>query len=357
MKKLEFYLKNLLLKLLLFFNPIEKNSQTPVFNSKSKLLFIRLNRIGDALVITPLLHEIKKAIGCNIYVLADQKNYFVFNNNPSIDEVLIFKKGFKGFISINRIIKEKGIDTVIDLHDDVSTTVSFLIAIAKTKFKFGLKKSNHVIFTNVIERLNPQSNHVIDRILKLSDLFNVQIDHQDVSVRFYPSDRDAKIASDRIKEMNPKNKFLIGINISAGSEARFWGVENYKKLFDAILKFDVRILFFCSPKDLHYALKITAQNNIYPVTDSFGIFSAGILNLNFLITPDTSIVHIASIKKIPVFGLYVKYNTSDMIWSPYRTAFEYIETTEPNLKNISFDQVIKKLEPFLENYINVKRNP
>ncbi len=74
------------------------------------------------------------------------------------------------------------------MHDDVSTTVSILLPWQKQNIKLGLKKSNYTIYTNVTERLDSKSNHVIDRILKLSELFNLKIDYNSVSVRFYPTD-------------------------------------------------------------------------------------------------------------------------------------------------------------------------
>lgn len=356
MKKIEIFLKNIFLKLLVLFNPVKKQPELPVFNSNSNLLFIRLNRIGDALITTPLIHEIKKNLGCKIYVLADKKNHFIFRNNPDVEEVIIYQKGLTGFLSINEIIKDKSIDAVIDLHDDVSTTVSFLIAIARIKYKFGLRKSNSVLYTNVVDKIDTSTNHVVDRILKLSELFKINLNNKEVSIQYYPTDVEKKIAKDQIIKMNPDNKFLIGINISAGSEARFWGIQNFQKLISKISKYDARVIILSSEKDIQYAAAITNEENIYPVTNSFGIFAAAILNLDFLITPDTSIVHIASIKKIPVFGLYVRYNTTDMVWSPYNTDFEYIETKEPTLKNITLEQVLEKLEPFLERYINVKKH-
>jgi ADP-heptose:LPS heptosyltransferase len=354
MKKIEFYFKNIIIKLLIYFNPVVKQSPLPTFNSKSNLLFVRLNRIGDALVTTPLLFEIKQNLGCKVYVLADKKNHFVFRNNPSINEVFIFNKRIKDFFQINQIIKEKSIDAIIDLHDDVSTTVSFLISLAQIKYKFGLKKSNYSIYSHVVEKADPRSHHIIERILNLSMLFNSKIDRTSASVKYFPNETETKIAFDQIKLMNPNNNFLVGINISAGSEARFWGIENYKNLVLSVLKFSVRTIVLCSEKDLQLAKGIVDEIDIYPVTNSFGIFAAAILNLDLLITPDTSIVHIASIKKIPVFGLYVRYKTSDMIWSPYNTDFEYVETEEPTLKNIPFNEVRNKLIPFLENHINAK---
>jgi ADP-heptose:LPS heptosyltransferase len=356
MKKIEIFFKNIFLKLLVLFNPVKKQTELTVFNSKSNLLFIRLNRIGDALVTTPLLWEIKQQLGCQIIVLADKKNHFVFKNNPSIDKVIVFNKKLSDFFNFNKLLKDESIEAIVDLHDDVSTTVSFLVAIAKIRLKFGLKKSNYSVYSHTVEKLNPRSNHVIERILNLSSIFNLKIDKRNVSVKYFPTDPEKQIASNQLEQMNPGSKFLIGINISAGSDARFWGVENYKKLLTTLSKYQSRIIIFCSEKDLHFAKQIIDVNSIYPTTDSFGIFASAILNLNFLITPDTSIVHIASIKRIPIFGLYVKYKTDDMIWSPYNTDFEYVETEEPTLSNVSFDEVKNKLIPFLEKHLNVKRD-
>ncbi len=356
MKNIEYFFKNILLKLLLFFNPVKKYSLLPSFNSNSVILFIRLNRIGDAIVTTPLLHEIKKQIGCKVIVLADSRNHFVFENNPSVDEIIIYKKGFNGITGINKIIREKNIDAVVDLHDDVSTTVSFLVALSKVKYKFGIFRSNNSIFTHTVEKLNPSDFHVIERNLELGKLFNLKINKSDASVSYYPSEEALQNAKSELKGLNPQNQFLVGINISAGSEARFWGVNNYKKLIEALSGYEIRVVLFCSESDYPLAQKIIEKDSIYPPTKDFGNFAAAIMNLDFLITPDTSVVHIASEKKIPLFGIYVKYNTDDMIWSPYNTAFECIITEEPTLKNISFESVIIKLIPFLEKHLNAKTN-
>ncbi|MDH7605205.1 MAG: glycosyltransferase family 9 protein, partial [Melioribacter sp.] len=142
------------------------------------------------------------------------------------------------------------------------------------------------------------------------------------------------------------------INISAGSEARFWGIENYKGLIKEIKRYpNTKIIILCSPQDIHKAEEIS--ENLIPVfyDKSFEKFSAMISKLNLLITPDTSIVHIASAFNVPVFGLYVKYNTNDMIWNPYNTEFECIITEQPTLKNVKLEDTINKLKPFLEKLL------
>ncbi|MCH7724093.1 MAG: glycosyltransferase family 9 protein [Bacteroidetes bacterium] len=353
MKKLEQFLKRTLLNLLLFINPKIKSIGNESFSSESKILFIRLNRIGDALVTTPLLDTVKKELNCSIYVLADRKNYFIFENNPSIDEVIIFDKSVNNMFGINKIIKARKIDTVVDLHDDVSTTVSFMIAIAKVRNKFGLKKSNSKIFTKTVERIDSSKHHIIERTLQLGSLFNLPVDKNYVSIHYYPKMESIKFADSEIEKRIPKNKFLIGINLFAGSEARFWGVDNFKKLIVQVEKYEISYILFSTQDKLDIAKNIAEEKFIYPPSKEFDTFAAGISKLNFLFTPDTSVVHIASIYKIPVFGLYVKYNTQDMIWSPYNTEFDCIVTEEPTLKNVSFEEVINKFIPFLERNINV----
>ena len=80
MKIVENFFKNLLLQLLLIFNSKNVMSNGDANHIGSKILFIRLNRIGDALITTPLLHVIKKNLNAKIYVLADKKNYVAFNH-------------------------------------------------------------------------------------------------------------------------------------------------------------------------------------------------------------------------------------------------------------------------------------
>ena len=162
MKKIEIFLKNILLRILLVFSGRKNEKNQENQNKFKSTLFIRLNRIGDALVSTPLLHEIKKNVGCRVYLL------------PDIDELIVFNKGIKGISEVLKFIKEHNIDTVVDLHDDVSTTVSFIVALSKAKNKFGLKKDNEIIYTKTVEKPDHTKIHVVDRQknpLKLQKIF------------------------------------------------------------------------------------------------------------------------------------------------------------------------------------------
>lgn len=350
MKELEIYIRRILLFIFLLFRKRSEKTSSPKFTRDFKILFIRLNRIGDALVTTPLLKEIKEQIGCKVYLLASSNNYFVFENSKLVDKIIIYRKNFKGVFSLIKMINSIGFDVIVDLHDDVSSTVSYLMAFTKSNYKFGLKKSNDKLFTHTVDKLDPLKYHVIDRVLKFGKLFDIKIDYSKVNIVFTPSAGALSKSEMFLRKHFTEKKFLLGINISAGSDARFWGVHNFKQLISELSGYDLNLLLLCAEKDLKNAVDIS--DNKIPIfcRPIFDEFSAMIQKLDMLFTPDTSIVHIASAFEKPVFGLYVKYQTKDKIWSPYKSPFDCLITEEPTLHNISFKSVKEKFIPFLEKF-------
>jgi ADP-heptose:LPS heptosyltransferase len=316
----------------------------------NKILFIRLNRIGDALITTPLLFELKRKLNCNITVLASSQNYFIFNNHLLTDEIIVFNKKSKSIFSLIKLLNKKKYDVIVDLHDDVSTTVSYIIAFSNCKYKIGLDKENNKLYTNVISKLDASSHHVIERIIELAKIFNVNPDSDKINIIYTPQNDSMKIAESFIKKHYKEKNLLIGINISAGSDARFWGVNNFKELISLLRGYGVNILLLCLERDLKNAWEIAGRDIQIFYRPLFDEFAAMVKHMDFLFTPDTSIVHIASAFKIPVFGIYVKYNTPDIIWYPYKSPFEALITTEPTLENVSFDLVKHKFVPFFEKH-------
>jgi ADP-heptose:LPS heptosyltransferase len=349
LKELEIFFRKMLLRIFLLLHRRTKQLPLPRFTRESKILFIRLNRIGDALVSTPLLKEIKDKIGCRIYILASRSNYFVFKNKKIADEIIIYKKDLKGISELLKVLNGIGFDGVVDLHDDVSSTVSYLIAFIKSPHKMGFVKENSGLFTNSIPKPDAETHHIVDRLLEFAGFFNIYIDRSKANIVFEPSAGSLEKAKTFFDKYFPKRKFTIGINISSGSSARFWGTLNFKRIIDELENYDVNLLLLCAEKDVPKALEISERKIPIFYRPEFDEFCAMIPNIDFLITPDTSIVHVASAFKKPVFGLYVNYNTSEQIWSPYKSPFECVITKEATLQNVPFESVKTKLIPFLEN--------
>ena len=357
MKKIEIILRKLILQIMLLLQKSRIKKQ-PVLSKSPKILVIRLNRIGDALVTTPLLKIIKASLSAHITVLADRKNYFVFERCSGVDEIVILKKGTKEIKKLVSKLNKYEYDLVIDLHDDISTTVSYILSRLNSPNIIGLDKGKNIskLYTATAAKPDSTKFHVIDRNLKILELLNISYNPDDVNVDYIVTPDNLEHSSNFLENHFAENKCLLGVNISAGNEARFWGIDNFRNLISQIENDKYNIILLCSPGDEVTARKISDEGIPIYFTPKFEEFAGMISQLDILFTPDTSVVHLASSYKIPVFGIYVKFNTKDIIWYPYKSEYETIITEEETLKNVKFDDVINKFIPFLERVYNAKRN-
>jgi len=353
LKEIEILFRKMIFHLLIAVSKRKRNANVPDFSKIKNVAFIRLNRIGDALVTTPIFSVLKKKYNFSITVVADKKNAFVFRNNPHIDNIIVFKKGFAG---LKDVLKELNkMDIVVDLHDDVSTTVSYLVAFCKVPYKFALEKENYKLFSSTITKKDASVSHVIDRVSSILQLFSIT-EFQKLNVEFYPSDAAKENINNLVKKLNPDKRFFIGFNISAGSDARFWGVDRFRKLISLVKEKypDIYTLVLSAPGDIDKAKDISTGLAEHYCSQSFEEFAVIISHLDLLFTPDTSTVHLASSAKIPMFGLYVKFNTTNQIWYPYCSEYEAIITEEPNFEKLDVEQVAPKFLKFLEKIYNGK---
>jgi len=351
-KKIELFFKSLFLKILIGSAQKKTENKLPVITPQTKVLFIRLNRIGDALVTTPLIAQVKEKTGCMVDILADQKNYFVFQNLPVKQNVFVYRKGLKALRELIVDLNGRKYDIVVDTHDDVSFTVGLIVRLVRAPYKFALHKMNAALFTHTVPKPDPEKVHVVERIMQLTSLFGFPPDLQSARVVYEPLAASKQKAADFIAKRFPGENFIVGINISAGSEARFWGRERYQKLVKALHEKGIAIVLLSTTRDLKHAFMIYEEREKIFYTPKFDEFAAIMAHLNLLFSPDTSTVHLASIYGVPVFGLYVKYQTKDMIWSPFGSNFDCVVTEEPTLVNMSFDKVFPRFMDFLEKQRN-----
>ncbi len=348
LKKLEIAIRKLILKLLLRSNKVERSNETIELNRDSKILIIRLNRIGDALVTTPLLRLIKENSDCKIHLLADKKNHFVFINNKFVDKIIVWEKGITSYKNLVKKLNQENYDAVIDTHDDISTTVTLLLTKLKSTNKIGFDKGSETIYSHVVPKPDSTKTHIIERVIKLVEPFAINPVFKNVNIVYEPMRSSIDFLDDYLKKENLDGKYLFGLNISAGSDSRFWGVERYKILINELKKMGVSPLLISAAKDLDKAKEISNGEIKIFQNESFDIFAALISKLNFLFTPDTSVVHLASAYNIPMFGIYVKFNTNDMVWYPYQSKYELVITEEENFKNLETSEVIPKFIEFFK---------
>lgn len=205
-------------------------------------------------------------------------------------------------------------------------------------YKLGFEKENKNIYTHTVPLLNKTKNHIIRRVNQLAS--PIGIDPNNIDFPFIES------YSLRIKNQ-------IGINLFGSSESKFIGEKNAIKLLsELVIKYPQLKFIIFYPKDRKQQAEFIAQKSnttLSKETKSFNDYANQISKCQYLITADTSAVHLASYFKIPCLVFYQKVNYSKfgMPWYPYNINYYSIEAQ--SLKNIDLQPTIGKFDKLIND--------
>lgn len=314
-----------------------------IFNNINKVLLLRQDRIGDVLVSIPFLKKIKElAPNTEIHILLGKKNIstdiFI---KKYCDKIWLYDKNMRNSIKlINSLNKEK-YDLIIDLFDNASKTSSLFLRFLKSQAKLGLEKENLKIYTHIVPLKAQSETHIVDRILNLLLPFGYEQCDEKIKISI-----DESIFAKYDFEAN-KNKKRFGINISGSTIAKNWGVENYIKYITELSKIipDFEFVVFSTAELQEQQKRIceATKAQAAPITHSLLEFVAFVRSCDYMLTPDTSVVHFCDAFSIRCVALYTvgEMPPKRLPWTPYSTQHRAIITVG-SLTNIAVDEVIEK---------------
>lgn len=297
----------------------------------SSILILRQDRIGDLLVSIPFIRNLRKVLPTSkITILLSKRNLVAISCLRNlIDEIIVLKKNFL-FDTIKILKLRKKFDLIIDPFDNASVTSSILIRLLKARYSLGFDKENKEIYTHLVELKDKTQVHIVERIANLLTPFGLNPKNLDLSLE-YPITIDHLLPT--------KIKKRVGINISGSSETKLWGTRNFLKFINLVIsKYDFEIVIFSTVKYKKETelIQKTLNIEIAPFTNNFDIFASMISTCDYLITPDTSVVHLASSFKIPTLVFYHFIDPKfGMPWFPYQTKFVYLTSKMDNFTDIS----------------------
>ncbi|MBI2619753.1 MAG: glycosyltransferase family 9 protein [Ignavibacteriales bacterium] len=331
-----------------------KRLPTGIDFNQCKFLFIRQDRIGDVLVSTPLFVLLKKHYpNAVLDVLLSKNNHFVLDHETLIRKRWVYTKRFASSLRNLADIRSERYDFVIDLMDNPSATSTVVALLAGGTWNVGIDKDNRYAYDVVVPMLSRRDTHIVDRLAQLLTVFGIDPTREHLQIRYSVSPQAENVVSTFERNHALKKRPIVGINISAGSDARYWGARNYQNLLQLIQR-NIKshaVVVLCKSEDRDRAREIikSSPDAIMAPELSFDEFAALIRRLHVLVTPDTSAVHLASAFHIPSVVLYVQSDSNLRIWEPYRTPCEPIVTKVDDLSAIPVSQVFEGLQRLLGN--------
>ena len=298
-------------------------------NDIKKILFMRYDgKIGDMVITTLMFREIKKRYpNIEIGVVTKGGVKAIIENNPNVDKIYEYKKNRKSVKELSLEIAEEKYDLLIDFSEMLRINQMMLINLCKARFNMGLNKENWKMFD--ISYTKPVGHIHITEIYK-NVLEKLGIKNIDINYELFFTEQQKSKVDELLKELNHKK--IILFNPFAASKHRDINLENILKIGKIIIEDKNNILIFIGEekrkKELEKILKELGDNAIFPDLKSIMETSYLISKSDLVITPDTSIVHIAATFKRKLIAIYrldnrVENEVNRYLWGPnYKEAVQ-----------------------------------
>jgi len=324
-----------------------------------KMLCLRHDKLGDMVTTIPTLHALKmKFPHIVIEVLASPRNARILVRDPLVDKVHIYKKNILFDWPMIRRLKKEKFDVIFDSLSYDSTTALLLCKLINNNSVLAAgRKYEHRHYYDYCELYQPEGeDHNIDNSLLIFNLFGIKPETiNPFQPLFIPE--DSKKKADEFFALLPDDeKSSIGVNISAGSPTRILSIEKYATIISSLAEKhpQYKFVILCTMEHRLLAKNLISNSNAHsyliPKNLSLLDVSAVMSRLDFLISPDTSLVHIARLMKIPVVGLYSGHKRNFNLWRPYRQKYGAVVAENiDNLHDIEPGQVVEEFERLLKS--------
>lgn len=261
-----------------------------------KILVLRFSSIGDIVLTTPVLRNLKKSLeNVEVHYLTKSSFRGLLRNNPHVDKVWHFGKNIDEVLPG---LMNEGFDYVVDLHKNVRT----LRLKKKLKAKaFSFDKLNVDKFLLTALKINRMpKTHVVDRYLACVSSLGVSNDKQGLD---YFTDPASENKYTELAKSLPK-KYVVVV-IGAAHLTKVPTVQKYREVLQAVNK---PIVMIGGEKDRTIAEQIeeNLEGDMFNLCGKTTLDISALLikNAELIITPDTGMMHIAAAYKRPIVSLW-----------------------------------------------------
>jgi ADP-heptose:LPS heptosyltransferase len=288
-------------------------------------------KIGDAILIFPIIAGLKKMFPKSIiHILCSSKNEPIFQAHKDVEKTMIYRSGRRFW----QTLQETQYDLFYNPKDHPSIT-GFKIA----------RSVNAGVKVCIADRRQEQ-HYNYGLSLKFSQRI---LEFNGAILQAYSFGFNMEPFFPNVALSNPKEKNLISINLSAGSDSRKWSLNNWISLIDLIIKDNKKmfISLFSTGKEVAQSQKIKERfDSSINLCKIDSILDAGpiIQKSSLLITPDTAMVHVADAVGTAIVGLYSGDNRNVERYRPSWVKHRILQSNTLSIQQIEPSEVISAVK-------------
>ena len=322
-----------------------------------KILVMKFRNIGDVLLVTPLIHNLKLNYpDAKIDIAVNKGTEEMITLNPHVHDVLIYDRvKIKKLPLLKRVLSELKFAFLLRAkqYDMVINTTkgdrgAQLALMSGSPIRVGYAGSKNFLIKNVFTHLLPQQGlrHTIETNLDALSVLNLPIKVKKVEI--FCSDEDQKKITDTLQELTLKKQEFIHIHPVSRWMFKCISDKTMADIIDYCEKeLNIKVILTASP-DRHELQKI---DDILKLTTSNPINLSGKLTLKqtavlnsfskIFIGVDTAIMHISAANNIPVLAFFGPSGADH--WGPWdNDLMESEYTTRRGFRSMGKHRVIQE---------------
>ena len=328
-----------------------------------KFLILMHQNIGDMIVCSPILREIKIAFpNSNLQVIASQTNKDIAFVNPYIDNVHIYKNRWHKLLPLLLQFRRVNFDVAIELEAKIATRVilmlkvikpNCILSVTKVEGRYGLAPQDVSPYDYYTDS---KLKHQRDTCLDILRLLNIKCSSKKYDV-FY-LDKNKKKSLSFLSSFD-SSKIIVGLNISGASLGNRISDIDVKKIVLGLnsMSNNILIILLHKPEDRRWINRLITNDIssfVFPSfpTDSILDLAALVDSVDLIISPDTSIVHMACAFEKPLLAIYKKDIPGFEKWHPKSKYHEVIFSKDfDSLKSIDVNNIVIKTSELISKCV------
>jgi len=215
------------------------------------ILFIRVDRVGDMVLSTPVFAAAKGAFpGAHLAVLASPVNTPILKNNPHVDEVILYdcSAALGSNLHLLKSLRKRNFDLTVDLHDDDNLKTAWLSLMIGSAYRIGYAGYGREIFLYHSLPRGDGKAPFVNRALEL--LNDAGIDPVQTPPAIYLDDQERSWAKQWIADQGLREARLVGIHPGAYYPTQRWPPEYYAELIRLVReRIGAEVILFGGPGD------------------------------------------------------------------------------------------------------------
>jgi len=269
-----------------------------------KILFIRIDRVGDLVLSTPALRVLKEGFpSAALTVLTGPATAPLLEYNPHVDRVIVYDRSWTVREKTVRLreLRQMRFDLAVDPYDDRELETAWIAGMSGAPLSLGYPCGGREHFLSLVAPLPEPERHMTEVVLHVLKPLGIPISSHPPEI--FLTDAEVECARGWLARVGGDALPFVAIHPGAFYETQRWPAEYFAKLADLIAETGrLKVVLFGGPGDeaiVDRILSLTKTRVVRCVTANIRVFAARLSQCCLLVCNNSGPLHVGAALGVP----------------------------------------------------------